>query len=881
MSARLWAQLTFAQWRDQPWRTLVTLLAIAVGVALASAVWFVNAGALAEFGQATRRLVGEADLIVRGPARTGFDEALYPRLAQLPGVETASPVLELEVALAGQRGTLRLLGVDPFRAGLIQPRLFAELSGEFFGLFARDGVFLSVAAADQLGLRPGGRFDVRIGTERRSLRVLGLLSHDAYPQALGLMDIASAQWTLERLGTLNRIDLRLAPGTPPAAFRARLAALLPAGVQAIEPEVERDRAVSVTRAYRVNLNMLALVSVLTGAFLVFSTQSLSVLRRRTGLALLRALGLTRRELQRALFAEGLALGALGSLLGVVGGHLAAAWLLHRLGGDLGGGQQLAVGAAALAPQPLAALAFFAIGTVVASAGAWAPAREAARREPARALKAGDAEPALARLRGSAPGLALLALGAALAWLPAVGGIPVFGYLAVAALLFGGVLLVPRVTAALLARAPRTGRIALDAGLAQLRGGVGMVTVGLAAVIVSFSLMVAMAIMVFSFRESFVHWLGGVLPADLQLRVAQGSDTGYLEPAQQQTLAALPGFTHIEFRRLVPLLLDPARPAVTVIARDFVPGRGPEVLPLLRQAPLAADPATTAAVPSAAAPTTAASTAAASPLAAATAARVSPGAAPALQEGAPPPLWISEAIEDLYGWRPGETRELSFAGRRRHFRVAGVFRDYGRSNGTIVIERDRYRRLSGDARASEASFWLASGRSSAQAIEAIRAALPEGRSLELLESTQVRELSLRIFDRAFLVTYALEAVAVVIGLLGVAFAASSAALARRGEFAMLRHVGMLRRQVLAMLAGEGLLTSLIGVVYGLLLGGLLSLVLVYVINRQSFNWSVELAIPVLQLAAISMVLVFAAALTATLSGRAAMSGETVRAVREDW
>lgn len=846
MSIRLWAQLTFAQWRDQPWRTLVTLLAIAVGVALASAVWFVNAGALAEFGQATRRLVGEADLIIRGPVRTGFDEALYPRLAQLPGVETASPVLELEVALADHRGTLRLLGVDPFRAGLIQPRLFAELAGGFFDLFARDGVFLSVAAADQLGLRPGGRLDVRVGTARRSLRVLGLLSRDAYPQALGLMDIASAQWTLERLGTLNRIDLRLAPGTPPAAFRTQLAALLPAGVQAIEPGVERDRAVAVTRAYRVNLNMLALVSVLTGAFLVFSTQSLSVLRRRTGLALLRALGLTRRELQGALFAEGLALGALGSLLGVVGGHLAAAWLLHRLGGDLGGGQ-FAVGAAALAPQPLAALAFFAIGTVVASAGAWAPAREAARREPARALKAGDAEPALARLRGSAPGLALLALGAALAWLPAVGGIPVFGYLAVAALLFGGVLLVPRITAALLARAPRTGRIALDAGLAQLRGGVGMVTVGLAAVIVSFSLMVAMAIMVFSFRESFVHWLGGVLPADLQLRVAQGSDTGYLEPAQQQTLAALPGFAQIEFRRLVPLLLDPARPAVTVIARDFVPGRGPEVLPLLRQAPLAADPATAAAVAA----------------------------------KAPPPLWISEAIEDLYGWRPGETRELSFAGQRRHFRVAGVFRDYGRSNGTVVIARDQYRRLSGDARASEASFWLASGVSSAQAIEAIRAALPEGRGLELLESTQVRELSLRIFDRAFLVTYALEAVAVVIGLLGVAFAASSAALARRGEFAMLRHVGMLRRQVLAMLAGEGLLTSLIGVFYGLLLGGLLSLVLVYVINRQSFNWSVELAIPVLQLAAISTVLVLAAALTATLSGRAAMSGETVRAVREDW
>jgi putative ABC transport system permease protein len=841
MTARLWFQLTLAQWRDQPLRTVVTLLAIAIGVALASAVWFVNSGALAEFGQATRRLVGEADIVVRGPSRTGFDESLYPELAQLPGVETASPVLELEVALAGRRGTLRLLGVDPFRAGLIQPALFGELSGDFFGLFARDGVFLSVAAAEELGVRAGARFEVQVGTQRRSLRVLGLLSREAYPQRLGIMDVASAQWTLERLGQLNRIDLRLVPGTPPAAFRERLGRVLPAGVQAIEPEVERDRAVSVTRAYRVNLNMLALVSLLTGAFLVFSTQSLSVLRRRTGLALLRALGLTRAQLQRALFAEGLALGALGSLLGVLAGHLGAAWLLRRLGGDLGGGQ-LTVTDAALAPQPLAALAFLAIGTLVASAGAWAPARDAAQRPPAQALKAGDVEPALARLRGVGPGLALLALGGALALLPAIGGIPVFGYLAVAALLFGGVLLVPRVTAAVLGRAPRSRHLALDAGLAQLRGGVGQVTVGLAAVIVSFSLMVAMAIMVFSFRESFVRWLGGVLPADVQLRIAQGSDTGYLEPPQQQSLTSLPGIERVEFRRLVPLLLDPARPAITVIARDYVPGSGPEVLPLVRDAP--ATPAAT-------------------------------------QDAGLPPMWISEAVEDLYGWRPGEARELSFAGRRQRLRIAGVFRDYGRSTGAVVIARAQYQRLSGDARATEASFWLAPGTSGAQAMAAIRARLPPGSDAELLESTQVREISLRIFDRAFLVTYALEAVAVVIGLLGVAFAASSSALARRGEFAMLRHVGMLRRQVLAMLAGEGLLTSLIGVVYGLALGGLLSLVLVYVVNRQSFNWSVELAVPGLQLAAISAVLVLAAALTATLSGRAAMSGETVRAVREDW
>jgi putative ABC transport system permease protein len=199
----------------------------------------------------------------------------------------------------------------------------------------------------------------------------------------------------------------------------------------------------------------------------------------------------------------------------------------------------------------------------------------------------------------------------------------------------------------------------------------------------------------------------------------------------------------------------------------------------------------------------------------------------------------------------------------------------------VIARDDYRRMTGDERISEGSVWLAPGASATQVIAAIRAALPRGSALDLLETTEVRNISLRIFDRAFLVTYALEAVAVIIGLLGVAFAASSTALARRAEFGMLRHLGLLRRQVLAMLAGEGLLTSLIGVLYGLALGVVLSLVLVYVINRQSFNWSVDLAVPWQQLVALSCALVVAAAATATLAGRSVMGADSVRAVREDW
>ena len=832
----VWRALTASQWREQPGRMFVTLLAVALGVALFSGVYLVNAGALDEFGQATRQLVGEADIVVRG-ARTGFSEQVFVTLARRPEVRVASPVLDLDVALPRVRETLRVLGIDAFRATAVQPALLGEIGGRFLELFAADGIFLSVSAARRLSVRAGDRFDVVVGDQLRSLRVLGLLSADSYPQSIGVMDIASAQWLFARVGVLTRVDLRVEPGTDSGVLRAALQRSLPAGVQAIAPQVEEDRAASISRSYRVNLNMLALVSLLTGAFLVFATQALAVLRRRSAFALLRALGVTRGQLQRVLLGEGVVLGALGSALGVALGYLLATLVLAAFRGDLGGGQ-VALTRAMLPLQPLALLGCYAIGTVVASLGAWVPAREAAAREPARGLKAGDAETAVLALRPSRTGIAVLMVGAAIAWLPPLWGLPLFGYAAIAALLFGAVLLVPACTAALLARAPASGVASLDIGLAQLRGSVGQIAVSLATVIVSFSLMVAMAIMVFSFRESFERWLDQVLPADVQLRVAQGSDTRYLTPAEQAAIVALPGVAGVEFRRVLQFLLAPDQGAVTLIATDTVPTKSGEGPPLIERA------------------------------------------GPDAKSGTPP-LWISEAMQDLYGWRSGASVELPLAGQRVAFHVAGVFRDYGRTGGAVLIDRPLFTQLTQDRSATEASLRLARGAHAAAVAETLRSRLALGESLDVRTTTEVRELSLRAFDRAFLVTYALEGVAVLIGLLGVAFAGASTALARRSEFGMLRHIGMLRRQIVAMLAGEGLLLSALGVAYGLILGGVMSLVLVYVVNRQSFNWSIDLSVPWLQLFALSVALLLAATLTNVVSGRAALRADSLRAVREDW
>jgi putative ABC transport system permease protein len=834
---RVWRMLLRAQLREQPGRTLLTVVAIAIGVALFAAVALVNATALDEFTHATQRLIGAADVVVRGTG-AGFDESLYATLARDPQVAVASPVLELEAALPARRDTLKVLALDPFRAGALQVALLAELGPQLLDLFAADAVFLSPAAAASLRVARGDRFSVIVGTEARVLRVAGILPAQAYPQSLALMDIASAQLTLGRLGVLNRIDLRLRGGVDAAAFRTRLAARLPPGVAAIAPQLEVERAVTLTRAYRVNLNMLALVSLWTGAFLVFSTQSLSVLRRRRSLALLRALGVTRGELQWALVGEGAALGTVGGVLGVAGGVAVAALLLRFIAADLGN-SQLHIAGAALVAQPWLLGGFVAIGTVVASLGAWLPARGAAREPPARGLKGGDADLAGTARDALRAGVALSALGALLAWLPPVAGLPVFGYLAIAALLFGAILLVPALTVRVLRATPRTGRLVLDTAVAHQRPRVGLATLGLAAVIVSFSLMVAMAIMVYSFRISFEHWLGKLLPADLELRVPFGNDTAFWSPQDQARIAATAGVERVRFRRIRPLLLEGAASPVTLIARDLAGET------LAAQLPLVSSVA---------------------------------GAPPAGSVAA----YISEALGDLRHLRPGDTFRIPVGTPPLRLAVMGTWRDYARSTGTVVIDRAAYITASGDTAATDASLWLAAGADAAQVEQSLRRRLGSGGdAVEILTSGGVRARSLQIFDRAFAITYALEAVAVLIGLAGVGFAAGATALARRAEFGMLRHVGMLRSQVRSLIAWEGVLTSLFGVLYGLGLGAVLSLVLVFVVNRQSFGWSIDLAVPAWQLALVGCVLVATSALAATLSGRAAMSQSALRAVREDW
>jgi putative ABC transport system permease protein len=503
--------LLLGEWRAHPVRVLVAIIAIALGVALGYGVELINGAAFNEFSAAARSLSGQSDLQVRG-AQGLFDEKFYPQLATHYGVALANPVLELDANVPGERTALKILGIDVMRAARIAPDLIGVPDSKRpFDSLADDAIFLSSAAQEWLQVRPGDHLALQSGSAIIDLRVAGGVTGARVGQRIAVMDIGTAQWRFQRLGKLSRIDIKLQQGVNRSAFKQALQTQLANNtLQVSESQDQDSRTNRMSRAYRVNLSVLALVALFTGAFLVFSTQALSVIRRRPQFALLRVLGWQRAQLLRQVLLEGSLLGVLGALLGLFLGYALAATALHFFGGDLGGGYFRGVRPDVQFNLP-AALIFFALGTAIALLGSLAPAIEAGRARPAAALKSGSEESALTRLATPWPALACLSLGVLLTQMPPVLDLPIFGYVAVALLLIGGIALMPRLAALAFTSLQKfmLGQhlSAVPAlALARLANVPGQASIALGGVLSSFSLIVAMAIMVSSFRISVDDWV---------------------------------------------------------------------------------------------------------------------------------------------------------------------------------------------------------------------------------------------------------------------------------------------------------------------------------------------------------------------------------------
>ena len=820
-------------------RTTLAIAAIALGVTLGLSIYLVNRVAADEVALAARSLFGEADLAVEG-AGSGFDEDLYPRIARLEGVQVASPVVQIEAKLVGRRGALTVFGTDAFRARQMQPAFAGVFSvqSEESSENASDGdpVFLSASAARDLNLQTGDSLELQSGLQVQSFTVAGVLPPAALEDHAAIVDIATAQWRFDRLGKLSRINLKLAPGTSISAMRARLREVLPSDVRVYTPEQASSEATSLSRAYRSNLTALALVALFTGGFFVYSSQSLATLRRRREFALLHALGLTRREQLRTLLISGVTIGLIGSLAGIVGGVALAKLGIAALGADLGAGYFRGV-VPQLQVHGLEAVAFCLLGVIVALAGTLQPALEASRIPTAAALKAADIT--LEELRSRRVFIiALVIASAALLMLPPIAGLPLPGYVSIALFIVALVASMPAILKWLLARAPRLKGVPWEIAIAHLQGTARQATLSLSAIVVSFTLMVAMAIMVASFRGSLDAWTQRLLPADIYLRAGYVGQSAHFDPATVEALRTIDGVEAVQASRFAQARTQSTESALTVIARDMDAAHPEQMLWLESTA-----------------------------------------------QNQPPaglvPVWLSQPAADLLHVTSGDNLRLWIEGHEIQANVRGIWRDYEHPRGAIVMERARYVALTADERMNTLSLTLAKGPSEESVQQEIRKRLGDSREYDMRTPRELRRMSLQAFDRAFAVTYVLELVAIVIGLFGIAAGTSSQVLARRREFGVLRHIGLTRSQIAGTLAIEGAGLSLVGVVAGLISGVLVSLVLIQVINRQSFHWSMDIEAPLLLLAVLSAVLVGAGAAIAVFSGRQAMRGDVVAAVKEDW
>ena len=878
--AALHARLLWAEWRHHPWRQAAAVMAVALGVALAFAVQLINASALSEFETAVHAASGAPDFSIQ--SRDGqLPEDLYARVAMTAGVARASPVIDLAVGLQGidgQSHPAHLLGLDALVAPWISPGWLAhpEAASAAGAAGAQaspvaplsaldpDLVFVNASARAQLGT--ADHVLLRVDGHEQRFAIGGRIAADGPP--LLVMDIAGAQTHFDRVGSLTRIDVRLAPGARQEAVMAALAA--GPGVRAAAPDEAALRMARLSQSYRVNLSVLSLVALFTGGFLVFSVQSLAVAKRIPQLALLGVLGMSGRQRRTLVWIDSLAVGAIGGVAGLALGTALAAAALRALGGDLGSGT-LGGDAPHLQWSVLAALAYGGLGVASAFAGGWWPARAAQGLAPAQSLKG------LSTAGGSdwpvAYGFALIALAGALALVPPWHAIPWGAYACVGVLLLGGISLVPQVVSLLLKRFRGARNPVAALAVARAFDQRHTATAAVAGVVASLSLVVALTVMVTSFRDSLVAWLDDVLPADVYVRAAPGASQGpvFLPPAVLAA-AAGPGVRQVRSERLLAITLAPDQPDATLLVRDLPPGEAAPALPWI----------------------------------------VAPDAAPPAQAASGVlSVYPSEVLAALQHLKKGDVIDVPLPPRRgaspsaptpvARAVVRGIWRDYARQQGALLMARADWLRLTGDERISGLSLWLAQRDAhdirdardagapgdgaavdnGAAVVARLKAALPTDSPIEIATSSELRDYSLRIFDRSFAVTRWLQGVALAIGLAGIAASFSAQVLARRREFGTLQHLGFTRRQVLTLVASEGALWSAVGAVLGLALGLAVSVVLVKIVNPQSFHWTMQMSVPPGTLLVLGLGVVAAGALTAWGSGHAAASRDVVRAVKEDW
>ncbi|HJU04902.1 MAG TPA: FtsX-like permease family protein [Nitrospiraceae bacterium] len=820
-------------------RTLLTIVGVGLGVAVSVAIQAANVEVLKSFEETVTEVAGRATLQVSG-GELGLDERIIERLRRAPHIMSASPVLQAAVRIAGgpHRGeSFTLMGLDLLEAADLKGfQVKTNKAGDslFDRLLSRDAVFLGSRVASDLGMQVGSSLTISMGLQKYEVVVQGIVTPVSHLSSVWdhviVMDIAAAQALFGLVGRLDRIDLVTASGYSVDQIAQDLKSLLPPGLTVARPARRNEQVEHMVRAFQINLSMLSGVGLLVGLLLVYNTISFSVVQRRREIGMLSALGMPRSGISAVFLGEAALMGLIGGTVGGWLGMLLARSLVSLVSRTI---SDLYVPIdTALTGTGAGMLSFFRapmsvwiqgglLGMIVSVIGAISPSVDASRTAPARALAPGDYEAGQGMRAGllAWTGLGLLLLAGLLALPGPVAGIPFFGYLSALCLLMGLSCLTPVLVHRLGARLPssvastrpsRTGRGVLKA-LVHLAGdqvgrAPGRNAVTISAMMVGIAIMVGVGTMIGSFRHTVEIWIHQTVLADLVVAPTawlQGEDTGMLAKriplAWADEVASVPGVEAVDTYRELTVELH-GQP-VSLVSRDLR-------LHAERSRYLF----------------------------------VSGDSAGTLERTvATEGVVVSEVLARTYGLRAGGIVRLMTPAGERDFPIQGVFYDYATDGGKVVMDRLLYRRLWQDDTTTVLAVYVATGSDREQVRRSIKDRLrriaPDSQP-GIISNGELKEEILTIFDRTFAVTYALEFIAVAIAVLGIINTLLTSVLERQRELATLRSIGASAWQVQALMLCESAYLGLFGGILGVIAGILLSVLLIEVINKQSFGWTIQ-------------------------------------------
>ena len=838
-------------------RTLLSVVAVALGIGAVVAIQLANRSAISSFQESVTEISGRANLSIT--ALVPFNEQLLPVVynafaGQQAEVEIA-PVVEGSVVEPRSGEALEILAVD-----LATDRAVRDIATEGATEGAAEGrpttrdllllltdpnsLLLGRGFATRHHLRSGSELTLVANDRPQKFTVRGVLADSGPGRALAgniaVMDIAAGQLLFGRQGKLDRIDM-VVPPERLAKTRARLAPLLPPGVSLERPRARGEQVEKMLRAFRLNLSALSLVSLIVGAFLIYNTIAISVVRRRPEVGALRAVGATRSAVVGLFLAEAALLGLAGSVVGILLGRLMAGQALKLVAATVNALWVSVVAAPVALSWHLAGFAL-AVGVSAALLAALGPALEAARVEAADALRRGAHERArrLRLRRSAAAGLLVLAAAYGAARLPAVEAGPVFGYVAAVLLVAAFALLMPALMAGysgicstLLGRA---GTITGTLAARSLGAALGRASVLAMALTTAIAMMASVAIMVTSFRRTVELWSEQTLRADLFIR-APGSRSGRvrsatISPETVQAIRQTPGVAAVDAFRSVEITFRGAPAFLASVDWEVLSHYGNLMF-------LDGRPAAEVLRPE------------------------------------PDAVIVSEPFSLRHGVRRGDTIVLPTPSGDQPFRVQGVYYDYSSDQGYAAMNRRDWLRWGGDPGATSLAVYLAPRADGAQ-VRAEIARRTAGRAL-LTSNRELKARVLHIFDRTFAITWVLEAIAICVAILGIANALLALVLERRRELGILRYLGASRSQLRDLVLFESGLLGLLASAAGLVLGLVLSLVLIYVINRQSFGWTIQFSLPVGFLSVATLAVFLVTCLSALYPARQAARIDPVEAV----